>query len=132
MLEQPLSYDIIGAFFKVHRTLGFGFMEHVYSAALDLELRKRGHRMTREFGVPVYYEGVEIARQRLDLVVDERIVLEIKATERLHRDATRQLYNYLRATNLEVGLLLHFGRSGDFYRVICSNPSRNSLHSPDS
>ncbi len=74
----------------------------------------------------IQYDGVEIAHQRLDMVVDDKVVVEIKSTERLHRDAKRQLYNNLRATNFEIGLLLHFGREANLYRVICTK--QNSRH----
>ena len=109
--------------------MGFGFMEGVYAAALELELRNRGRRVVRELSATVHYLGFAIAHQRLDLVVDDKLVVEIKATEKLHADAGRQLYNYLRATNLEVGLLLHFGREAKFYRLLCEN-SRKNLRSP--
>jgi GxxExxY protein len=91
----------------------------VYTNALEVELRGRGHDVAREFSVGVQYGGIEVAHQRLDMVVDDKLVVEIKASENLHADATRQLFNYLRATRLEVGLLLHFGRSAKFRRAIC-------------
>jgi GxxExxY protein len=121
LLEERLTESVIGAFYHVHRTLGFGFLEHVYAAALAMELRNRGHRVDRELGVTIWYEGVEIAHQRVDMVVDGKLILEIKAVERLHPDALRQLRNYLRATNIEVGLLLHFGRAASFYRAVYEN-----------
>jgi GxxExxY protein len=121
LLEEELTGSVIGAFFAVHRGLGFGFREHVHAAALEIELRARGHQVAREFSVVVSYAGVEIAHERLDMVVDDRLVVEIKSTEHLHRDAKRQLYNYRRATSLEIGLLLHFGRSAHVYRVVCSH-----------
>ncbi len=121
LIEEDLSRSVIGAFFSVHRALGFGFLEHVHAAALERELLHRGHRVDREVNVLVQYDGADIAHQRLDMVVDDKAVLEIKSTEHLHRDAKRHLYNYLRATRFEVGLLLHFGRSANFYRVICTN-----------
>ena len=121
LIQEDLTRSVIGAFFSVHRALGFGFLEHVHAAALERELLHRGHRVDREVNVLVQYDGADIAHQRLDMVVDDKAVLEIKSTEHLHRDAKRQLYNYLRATRFEVGLLLHFGRSANFYRVICTN-----------
>lgn len=126
LLEEELTGSVIGAFYAIHRNLGFGFLEHVHASALELELLHRGHRVAREFDVTVRYAGVEIAHQRLDRVVDDKLIVEIKSTERLHRDARRQLYNYLRATRLEVGLLLHFGRLASFYRVICTKPPINA------
>jgi GxxExxY protein len=121
LVEEELTRSVIGAFFTVHRALGFGFLEHVHAAALERELLHRGHRVAREMNVLVQYDGADIAHQRLDMVVDDKVVLEIKSTEHLHRDAKRQLYNYLRATRFEVGLLLHLGRSAKFHRVICTN-----------
>ena len=121
IVEEALSHSVIGAFFHVHTTLGYGFLEHVYISALEAELKERGHRAARETVVDVFYKGLPIARQRLDFVVDSRLVIEVKSSEKLHRDACRQLFNYLRATDLEVGLLLHFGREANFYRVICTN-----------
>lgn len=88
-------------------------------AALERELRVRGHRVARELAVRVRYKGEEIGMQRLDMVVDDVLVVEAKATHVLHESATRQLYNYLRATNLELGLLLHFGPRAQFFRVLC-------------
>src|SRR4051812_46300462 len=114
--EEKLSRSVIGAFLTVHRKLGFGFLERIYSPALELELLDRGHRVAREAGVVIRYAGVEIAHQRIDMIVDEKLIVEIKATEKLHPDATRQLRNYLRATNLEIGLLLHFGRNPRVHR----------------
>jgi GxxExxY protein len=108
LVEEELTRSVIGAFFTVHRALGFGFLEHVYAAALERELLHRGHRVDRELNVLIEYDGAEIAHQRLDMVVDDKVVLEIKSTEHLHRDETAA-YNYLRATIFQVGLFLHFG-----------------------
>ena len=109
LIEARLTYSIIGAFFEVYNTLGFGFLEHLYAMALERELLGRGHRVGREVYVPVFYKGEELGRQRLDMIVDGRIIVEIKSTLHLDPVGRRQLYNYLRATRLEVGLLLHFG-----------------------
>jgi GxxExxY protein len=123
LIHDRLTYSVIGAFFEVYYTLGFGFLEHVYVAALIRELRNRGHAIGREVSVPVLYKGEEVARQRLDMIVDEKLVVETKSTRALHEGAVRQVENYLRATSLELGLLLHFGPQPRFYRVICSNPA---------
>lgn len=129
LIEKELTSSVIGAFFAVHRALGFGFLEHVHAAALERELLRRGHRVDREMNVLIQYDGADIAHQRLDMVVDDKLVIEIKSTEHLHRDAKRQLYNYLRATRFEVGLLLHFGRSANFYRVVST--TRENPRGPD-
>jgi len=118
LIEERLTHSAIGAFFHVYNALGFGFLELVYVMALERELRKRGHKVTRELWVPVFYEGEELCKQRLDMVVDDRLVIETKSVPDLSKSAARQLYNYLRATNLEVGLLFHFGPEPRFYRLI--------------
>lgn len=127
LIEEELTYSVIGAFFAVHRKLGFGFLEQIFAAALELELTARGHRVAREFEVIIKYDGVPIGRQRLDMVVDDKVIVEIKSPERLHKDAGRQLYNYLRATTLEVGLLLHFGREANFYRLVFDNTRNGAV-----
>jgi len=119
---------VIGAFFEVYNNLGFGFLEHLYVLALERELLSRGHRVAREMWVRVSYKGEELGIQRLDMIVDEKLVVETKATLKLPDSAGRQLYNYLRATNLEVGLLLHFGPKATFYRQLCINTRANQLN----
>jgi len=128
LYEGELTHSVIGAFYEVHTNLGFGFLERFYVMALERELLERGHRVAREVSVNVLYKGQELGSQRLDLIVDEKLVVETKATSDLHKSATRQLYNYLKATNLELGLVLHFGPEAKFYRVICRNRRKNPEH----
>jgi GxxExxY protein len=130
LIHDRLTHSVIGAFFDVYNTLGFGFLEHVYVASLTRELRNRGHEIGREVSVPVFYKGEEVARQRLDMIVDRKLVVETKSTQSLHEGAVRQVSNYLRATSLELGLLLHFGPRPKFYRVICTNPEMPSTKIP--
>ena len=126
LLEERLTRSVIGAFYEVYNTLGFGFLEHVYAMALERELLVRGHRVGREVSTHVTYKGHVLAVQRIDMIVDERLVVETKATLETPKAAERQLLNYLRATNLEVGLLLHFGPEAKFHRVVSSNrPYKN-------
>jgi GxxExxY protein len=121
LYEEALTESAIGAFYEVYNRLGFGFLEHVYVNALSYELGLLGHRVARELSVCVMYKGIEIARQRLDLVVDDNLVIEAKSSYTLPAAASRQLHNYLRATTLEVGLLFHFGPKPRFERLICTN-----------
>ncbi len=130
LIHDNLTHSVIGAFFEVYYTLGFGFLEHVYVASLIRELHDRGHDVGREVSVPVLYKGEEVARQRLDIIVDHKLVVETKSTRTLHEGAVRQVANYLRATTLELGLLLHFGPHPRFYRVICTNPATRSTNNP--
>jgi GxxExxY protein len=94
LLEERLTHSVIGAFYRVYNELGFGFLEHVYTMALERELRARGHAVGRELYVPVFYRGEELTRQRIDMLVDETVVVEAKATLTLHRSASRQVFNY--------------------------------------
>jgi len=120
LLEEELTHSVIGGFYEVYNTFGYGLLEQVCMAALERELRARGHAVGREVHVPVFYKGEEIARQRIDMIVDERLVVEAKATQELHKSASRQVYNYLRVTRLQVGLLLHFGPEPSFHRITCA------------
>lgn len=128
LFEGKLTHSVIGAFYEVYNNLGFGFLERFYVTALQRELLQRGHRVAREVCVHVLYKGEKLGSQRLDLIVDERLVIETKATWEVHKSATRQLYNYLKATNLELGLVLHFGPEPKFYRVICRNTESDPEH----
>jgi GxxExxY protein len=117
LFQEDLTRSVIGAFYEVYNTLGYGFLEQVYVMALERELRWRGHGVGREVYVPVSYKGEDLAKQRIDMLVDAALVIETKSTQELPRMATRQLFNCLRATNLQLGLLLHFGPEPRFYRV---------------
>ena len=121
LIEEALTEAIIGVFYEVYNTLGFGFLEHVYVLATEHELRWRGYRVNREVSVRIAYKGVDLCQQRLDMIVNDKVVVEIKSTPQLPKFAARQVHNYLKASHLEVGLLLHFGPQPAFYRLISSN-----------
>ncbi|AHG93099.1 GxxExxY protein (plasmid) [Gemmatirosa kalamazoonensis] len=116
LYAERLTHSVIGAFYEVYHTLGFGFVEHLYVAALERELLARGHRVGREVAIPVFYKGQPLGTQRLDMVVDEMLVVEVKSTYDLPAAARRQLLSYLSATRLGVGLLLHFGPEPKVHR----------------
>jgi GxxExxY protein len=121
LLSPELTEAVIGSFYDVHRQLGFGFREYIYDLALERDLVAKGHRVEREVSVMVFFRGEPLARQTLDMIIDQKLVIEIKSTEFLRPNATSQLSSYLHATNLELGLLLHFGREPKFYRVLYEN-----------
>lgn len=121
LLEQETTSHVIGAFYEVYNTLGFGFLEHVYRDALEWELVERGRMVQKEVVVPVWYKGTILSTQRVDMLVDDRVLVEIKSTEVLSPTARRQLLNYLRATSFQVGLLLHFGPKPRFSRRVHSH-----------
>jgi GxxExxY protein len=130
LLEEQLTHSVIGSFFVVHRELGFGYREFIYKLALERELLARGHRVDREVPAMVYYRGEPLAPQILDMIVDQKLVVESKSTERLHPGAPVQLFGYLCATEFEVGLLLHFGREPKFYRTVCENRFKTRSKGP--
>jgi GxxExxY protein len=107
--QAARTRSVIGAFFEVYNSLGYGLLERAYSRALEIELIARGHTVGREVSVNILYKGRQIARQRLDMIVDDIIVVELKSTAALPRGSLRQVFSYLRATHLQIGLLLHFG-----------------------
>ena len=117
LLEEELTGIVIGAFYETYNVLGFGFLEAVYVNALAEELQLRGVKVRREVSVDVLYKGKRVGRYRLDLLAEERLVIEAKATERLGPRDKPQLFNCLRATNLDVGLLLHYGPAPEVHRL---------------
>jgi GxxExxY protein len=121
LLERESTKVIIGAFYEVYNTLGFGFLEHVYSLAMERELIARGRAVGREVQIPILYKGQFLTNHRADLIVDEKVVVEIKSTEILPASTRRTVVNYLRATSMEVALILHFGPEAKFYRMVHSN-----------
>ena len=131
MLEARLTGSVIGAFFEVYNTLGFGFLEKLYVMALERELLARSHKVAREVGVRVTYKQQDLGMQRIDMIVDEKLIIEVRSTHKLPSIFARQVFNYLKATNLELGLLLHFGPKPNFYRLICSNPRNDPSGPPD-
>jgi len=131
IVEKDLSYLVVGCFLAVYNTLGIGYVESVYANAMVVALQKRGLRVEREVPVTVVYEGLEVGRHRIDLLVEGRITLELKATEKLSDIPKRQLRSYLKASDLELGLLLHFGPKAESHRVL-RRRSNNHFHSLNS
>src|SRR6185295_4862658 len=117
---DPRTYAIIGAAMEVHRQLGCGFLEPVYQEALALEFARRNIPNEREFKLSLSYKGVELqAKYSVDFVCYGAVVVELKALSRLSGTEESQVINYLKATGLEVGLLLNFGtRSLDHKRFV--------------
>ena len=105
---EPLSRRVIGIAVDVHRALGPGYLESTYGRALAVAFRHRGVRFVSELPVAVCFEGVEIGVGRADMVVEEQMVLELKAVESLHEVHFAQLRAYLKASGIRVGLLLNF------------------------
>lgn len=112
---------IIGAFYKVYRTLGYGFLERVYQNALYYELLSLGLDCKVQYPIQVYYEGHIVGEYVADMLVNNHIILELKSVEALSQSHEFQLINYLKATKVEIGLLLNFGEKAQVKRKIFKN-----------
>ncbi|MCX6311940.1 MAG: GxxExxY protein [Bacteroidetes bacterium] len=112
MFENEISYAVRGAAFKVHNTLGPGLLESVYEAALEYELIKAGFDVRTQVGIPVIYEGKNLDLGfRLDLLVNEKVIVEIKSIEAIAPVHYKQLNTYLRLSKRKLGLLINFNSS---------------------
>ncbi len=111
MIDDKLTEKIIGAAFKVHNELGFGFREKVYQRALLYEIRKLGFEVEEEYWLDIYYDGKVIAKHRADLFVENKLLVELKSLLDLSKADEVQLVNYLNAAKVEIGLLINFGQS---------------------
>lgn len=116
---------IISAFYKVYNSLGYGFLEKVYENALIIELKDRGMTAVTQSQIEVYYKGNSIGEYYADIVVEDKIIVEIKAARELAPEHEAQLLNYLKATEIEVGLLLNFGPKPQVKRKAFSNDRKN-------
>ena len=120
LILKDLTDDIISKYYKVYNTLGYGFLEQVYQNALFLELRK-DHNCKVQYDIDVKYDNIVVGKYRADIIVDDLVILELKAAEELSNAHLCQLQNYLKATDIEVGLLLNFGKKAEFRRRIYRN-----------
>jgi len=116
MKYEEITSGILKAAFKVHRILGFGFLEKVYQNAMVIELEKNGLSVDTEKPIKVYYDSKVVGEYVADLLVENKVIIELKATEELNKKYEVQLVNYLTATGLEVGLLLNFSKQSLQYK----------------
>jgi GxxExxY protein len=121
LLHRDLTDRILNAFYKVYNVLGGGFLEKVYENAMAAELRKRGFKVEQQKSIKVYYGAILVGDYYADLVVEDKVILELKAADALNPAHDAQLGNYLKATDVEVGMLLNFGDKPEFRRRIFTN-----------
>ena len=120
-LHSDITEKIINSFFKVYNTLGYGFLEKVYENAMFIELKNFGLYVEKQKRIQVSYCGKIVGDYFADLIVNNQVIIELKAAESLCEEHEYQLINYLKATEIEVGLLLNFGKKPEFKRKIFSN-----------
>lgn len=127
MKHELITEKIIQAFYKVYNTLGYGFLERVYQNALCIELENMGFKAEKEKKILVYYNGNIVGEYYADLIIEDVIAVELKAIETLVEENEHQLVNYLKATKIEVGLLLNFGKKPQLKRKIFDNDKKPML-----
>lgn len=126
--HSDLTGKILGAFFQVHKDMGFGFSEKVYEATLEVALLEIGLIPERQKEIRVYYHSVVVGEYKADMIVNGVVLLELKSVEKLIDAHDAQMLNYLKSTEIEVGLLLNFGRQAEFHRKIYDNSRKGSLN----
>lgn len=131
LLHGEITEVIIRLFYRVYDHLGFGYLESVYCNALAHEFRKAGVPFVRESVTDVWYDGERIGHFRVDFLVHERVIVEVKAAEFLVSADREQTINYLQSSTLEVGLLLHFGPKPKFHRLLHTNDRKPDLGQRD-
>lgn len=125
LLHEDLTSLILKTFYEVYNELGYGFLEKVYQNALLIELRKNGLEATPNKKIKVYYKGENVGDNYADIIVNDTIILELKAANYIVEEFENQLLNYLKGTDCEIGLLLNFGKKPEFRRKIYENKRKN-------
>ncbi len=120
-LHSELTGKIIKAFYNVYNELGYGFLEKVYEKAMLIELDGLGLECSAQHSIKVYYDGHEVGEYYADILVENKVIIELKSADGLREEHEAQLLNYLRATNVEVGLLLNFGKKPEHKRKLFEN-----------
>ena len=119
--HKEITDIILKSFYEVYNELGEGFLESVYESALNMVLTGYGLSVERQKNISVFFRGKEVGDFKADLIVNQKIILELKAVSAFNPAHEAQLINYLKATNIEVGLLLNFGKKPEFKRFVYDN-----------
>ena len=127
MKHATLTEQIIGVFYQVYNELGYGFLERVYQNALFLAFREAGFEVEVRKKIKVWFRGHEVGEYYADFIINNTVILELKATEVLAEEYESQLLNYLRGTEIEVGLLLNFGKKPEIRRKVYDNTFKPNL-----
>ena len=124
---RALTDKIIGTFYDVYNELGAGFLESVYENSLVIALRENSFEVKQQISIPVWFRGQSVGDFVADLLVENKVILELKAVRTIDESHRAQLLNYLRATKIEVGLLLNFGQSAEFRRTAFDNQRKKQF-----
>lgn len=122
--HKEITDKIIRAFYEVYNELGHGFLESVYERSLEIALKSSDLKVCRQIQIPVWFRGKPVGDFTADMLIEDCVLLELKAARALDSSHQAQLLNYLRATEIEVGLLLNFGLRPEFKRLIFDNPRK--------
>ncbi len=125
LLHNELTSLILKTYYEVYNELGYGFLEKVYQNALLIELKNKGLEVTSNKKIKVYYKGENVGDYYADIIVNDTVILELKAAEYIIDQFENQLLNYLKGTDCEIGLLLNFGKKPEFRRKIYENKRKN-------
>lgn len=121
MLHESLTKQIIGVYYDVYNELGGGFLESVYETAMEIALQEAGLSVERQVPIEVWFRGMQIGAYRADMIVEGKVLLELKSCKALESAHESQVLHYLRATECEVGLLMNFGPTAKYKRLVFEN-----------
>ena len=130
MQHGEVTEKIIGVFYDVYNELGYGFLESVYEESLVISLREAGLRLERQLAIPVWFRGHQVGQFRGDILVEGKVLLELKSTRTIEAAHEAQLLHYLKSTEIEIGLLLNFGSRPQFRRLLFDNQRKKIRENP--
>ena len=130
LLHKGITDLILKTYYDVYNQLGYGFLEKVYQNAMYFELKSLGYKVEAQKPIKVYFKNQLVGEYYADLLVDDKVIVELKACELLMNAHVAQIMNYLKATEIEVGLLLNFGEDAEFKRMIYTNDRKQNKKNP--
>ena len=127
LLHKSITYAILKVYYEVYNELGYGFLEKVYQNAMYFELKSLGYKVEAQKQIKVYFKKQLVGEYYSDLLVEDKVIVELKATELIMNVHVAQIMNYLKATPIEVGMLLNFGEEPEFKRLIYKNDRKINI-----
>lgn len=127
LLHKSITDAILKVYYEVYNELGYGFLEKVYQNAMYFELKSLGYKVEAQKQIKVYFKKQLVGEYYSDLLVEDKVIVELKATELIMNVHLAQIMNYLKATPIEVGMLLNFGEEPEFKRLIYTNDRKINL-----